>query len=271
MKNISHFKFILVILMAQSIAACSNYNSDFTNGDLELIQEKTYPISWGKDLRIKANSGDVFITSWDKSEVHIKILGNENARKKLDFNFDNSDSYVELVAESKESFPNWFRNLSLKIEIKVPEKFNTEVHTSGGDVKLNSVDGNHQLNTSGGDVTCRGFSGMMEVSTSGGDVSLNGNDAPINAHTSGGDIVLDYFGENKGIDLSTSGGDILVKLPSDFNANMELSTSGGDVSCNLTMSNASKLSGHKIVAELNNGGNELIVHTSGGDIDVKKK
>ena len=52
---------------------------------------------------------------------------------------------------------------------------------------------------------------------------------------------------------------------------MELSTSGGDVSCNLTLNNASKLSEHKIVADLNNGGNEFYAHTSGGDIDVLKK
>ena len=74
-----------------------------------------------------------------------------------------------------------------------------------------------------------------------------------------------------GIDLSTSGGDIRVKLPSNFNADMELLTSGGDVSCNLTMNNASKLSDHKIIAQLNDGGYEFVAHTSGGDIDVRKK
>jgi large exoprotein involved in heme utilization and adhesion len=71
--------------------------------------------------------------------------------------------------------------------------------------------------------------------------------------------------------LSTSGGDIQVELPADFNASMELSTSGGDVNCNLSLNNATKLSGHKIVADLNNGGMDFSVHTSGGDIDVIKK
>jgi DUF4097 and DUF4098 domain-containing protein YvlB len=198
-------------------------------------------------------------------------LGNENAKDKLNFIFDNSDSYVGLKTESKDSYSNWFSGISLKIEVKVPEMFNTKVHTSGGDINLDGVNGTGNLNTSGGDIICRDFLGSLDISTSGGDIELLGSDTPIIAQTSGGDITLDYSGENMGIDLSTSGGDITVMLPFDFNADMELSTSGGDVSCNLTMNNASKLSEHKIIAVLNNGGDEFAARTSGGDIDVRKK
>ena len=274
MKTFALFNLIFTLLLVQAITACANYNSNFINGDLKLIQEKSFPISSGKDLRIKVDGGDVNVSSWDKSEVYIKILGNENAEDEVEFKFNSSDSFVELIAESKESFFNWFRwfrNISIKIDIKVPAKFNSKIKTSGGDVKIVDVDGNQELHTSGGDITCDNFRGMIDASTSGGDVSLKGSGAQITAYTSGGDIVLDYSGENMGIDLSTSGGDIQVKLPWDFNANMKLSTSGGDVNCNLTMNNASKLSEHKISAELNNGGKEFIAHTSGGDIDVWKK
>lgn len=261
---------IILIITSQFLTACNNhfYGDD---GDLGVIKEKRFPISAGKDLNVKVNGGDVTITSWDKSEVYFKISGNDNAKEKLDFNFENNDSYVQLNVESKESFFNWFSNISLRIEIKVPGKFNTNIHTSGGDIKLARVEGNHQLNTSGGDVISKDFTGTMDASTSGGDISLKGSNSSINANTSGGDIELDYSGENMGIDLSTSGGDILVKLPESFDAAMELSTSGGDVSCNLSLNNTTKLSDSKIIADLNNGGEEFVAHTSGGDIDVRKK
>lgn len=271
MKTFAFFNLIVILFLTQPITAYSNYLSNSKSGDLKLIQEKSFPISSGKDLRIKVDGGNVNVSSWDKSEVYIKIWGNENAKDNVEFKFNSSDSFVELIAESKASFFNWFRNISIKIDVKVPSIFNTRIKTSGGDVKIVDVDGNHELHTSGGDITCDNFRGMIDASTSGGDVSLRGSGAQIIAHTSGGNIVLDYTGENMGIDLSTSGGDIRMKLPSDFNANMKLSTSGGDVNCNLTMNNASKLSEHKIIAELNNGGKELIAHTSGGDIDVLKK
>ncbi|MDZ7626687.1 MAG: DUF4097 family beta strand repeat-containing protein [Ignavibacteriaceae bacterium] len=97
------------------------------------------------------------------------------------------------------------------------------------------------------------------------------NSAQINAETSGGDIKLEYEGENKGIDLSTSGGDIEVKVVKEINASMELSTSGGDVSCSLNMSNVKKSSGSRLIGDLNGGGQKLFAHTSGGDITVSEK
>jgi len=271
MKRISLFNIIIVLLLMYTLSACHNHHYDNLNDDLNFIAEKNFPISPGNDLKIKVSSGDVMITSWDRSEVYIKVLGNDNAKEKLDFIFDNSDSYVIFETEGKGSIFNWLSGISLKIEVKVPESFNTSIHTSGGDINLGKVDGISEMHTSGGDVVCRDFLGSLDVSTSGGDISLLGGDTPIIAHTSGGDITLDYHGENMGIDLSTSGGDITVNLPFDINADMELSTSGGDVSCNLTMNNVSKLSEHKIIAQLNEGGYEFVAHTSGGDIDVMKK
>lgn len=271
MIKISMLNLVIVLILVQSLSACNGYHSAVFDDDLNLITERRFPISPGNDLRIKVSGGDVSITSWDRDEVYIKVFGNDKAEEKLDFIFDNNDSYVELETESKGSFFNWFSNISLRIEVKVPEKFNTYIHTSGGDINLDKVEGTIEMHTSGGDVVCSDFLGSLDVSTSGGDIKLNGGDTPIIAHTSGGDITLDYFGVNKGINLSTSGGDVTIRLPSDFNADMELSTSGGEVGCNITMNNASKLSDHKIVAELNDGGPGLIAHTSGGDIDVRKK
>lgn len=261
---------ILPVIISNFLTACSLHFNN-SGGDLDLIMERSFPVSEGKDLRVRGQSGDIIVTTWDKAEVYFKIFGNEKAKDRFEFNFDSDDSYVELVTESKGTFSNWFGGASLRIEVKVPEKFNAMLHTSGGDIKLAGAEGEHKLKTSGGDIDCKDFHGSLDAATSGGDINLNCSKTQVTAHTSGGDIYLDYSDENMGIDLSTSGGDITAKLPSDFNASMEISTSGGDVSCSLTMNNATKLSGHKIIADINNGGKKFYAHTSGGDIDVIKK
>ena len=74
-----------------------------------------------------------------------------------------------------------------------------------------------------------------------------------------------------GIELKTSGGDIDVRVPADFDAKALLRTSGGDVDCNLVMNNVTKLSETKIDANINKGGKPLIAETSGGDVSVYKK
>lgn len=307
-KNIT-FKAILLftILLTSSLTACHiEVNSD-GNGDLQTIQEKTFSIQPGKNLKVEASSGDVTVTTWDKSEVYIKILGNEKAKDKMEFSFNNNDDEVSVTAK-RGSFINWFSSgIKLRFEIKVPSEFNTNINTSGGDIKAGEIKGNNMLRTSGGDVWIKNTDGVLKISTSGGEINLEsnsgdmevstsggnikarefkgnisattsggdimmkGSDSKIYAETSGGDVVLEYSGENKGIDVETSGGNIQIKLPADFNATAKMYTSGGEIECELTANNAHKITSSKFEADLNNGGAELIAKTSGGDISVKKQ
>lgn len=277
--------------------------------DLSLLHEKTFATAPGKLLKVETQSGSVKIETWDKNEVHIKVYGNEKAKEKLEFKFNEEDWGVYIATKRKDSFWgfNWGHSLHVRFEIMVPKSYNTKVSTSGGnigvknlagnidgktsggDLKLYDNVGNTNVSTSGGDVTIKNnkgnthastsggnisvtdFNGDLEVSTSGGDVELKGGNAKIDASTSGGDVKLDYWGENLGIDLSTSGGDITVYLPADFSAKANLKTSGGSISCELTTNNVVKISSSRFEADLNKGGKNLTCHTSGGDIDVKKK
>lgn len=271
--NINLFKQLtlsLLITTAFTFTACGSMHFHSDN-DLQLIKEKSFEISPGKNINIDLSSGDVEVTCWNKSEVSVKIYGNEKAFKKMDFNIDGNDESIEVTGKNKSSGSSWLSNIEVKVEIKVPSKFNLDINTAGGDIKSGGINGTAHLNTSGGDVWADKFSGNLDLSTSGGDVYLFCTDAQIDAETSGGDIKLEYTGENKGIELSTSGGDIEIKLAKDFKASIDLSTSGGDVSCSLNMSNVKKSGETSLVGDLNGGGKKLNAHTSGGDIDVYEK
>ncbi len=274
---------------------------------LKLSRKKLLTYPEGKLLKLDASSGDVTIKTWDKPEVYIKILGNSKAEKKVDFSFNQTDDLVEVIADHHGSFFNWFGNgIRMKFEITLPSDFNTKIKTSGGDINLagisgeqniktsggdvaidnvngnlnistsggdittSNIKGTSDLNTSGGDIKSTNFTGNISVSTSGGSINLDGMDSKIYANTSGGDIDVNYKGENKGIELSTSGGSITIKLPEDFSASAKLSTSGGSITCSLKTNNIAKITSSKFEADLNNGGNELIAKTSGGDIEVMK-
>jgi Toastrack DUF4097 len=300
MKNIRIYLITLVTLLFVTGTFAASY--------LKVLYEKTYHISPGKELKVDASMGDVIISTWDKDAVYIKVLGNEKAEDKVDFNFDANEDRVEVSAKKEGGFFNWFgfNGISLRFEIKVPKNFNNRIYTSGGDIKLSDVTGKTHLKTSGGDlliknttgdlkastsggdiildqnkgdisittsggdIDARNFDGNLYASTSGGDVSLKGTNSKIHAETSGGDIDLQYWGTNKGIDLSTSGGDIHIKLPVDFSASVKLVTSGGEVSTDIGVNNVRKMSSHKLEGELNKGGSPLNATTSGGDIIVRK-
>lgn len=309
MKKIRPLTFIIFLfVLSGTLSACHVEIESEYNGDLETIHEKTFSIQPGKDLKVEASSGDVTVTTWNKNEVYIKILGNEKAKEKVDFSFKNNEEEVSVITKREGSFFNWFSSgIRIRFEIKVPVEFNTNVNTSGGDIMIGEIRGNNRLRTSGGDVwvkntdgilkvatsggeinlnsnsgeldvstsggdiKARDFKGDLSASTSGGDIYLRGSDSKIYAETSGGDINLDYSGVNKGINLETSGGDIQIKLPSDFNASAYMYTSGGDIECDLTANNAKRISSTRFEADLNNGGAKLVAKTSGGDISVIKQ
>lgn len=237
----------------------------------ETLHHRTFKISSGKALIVDSENGDVTITPWEKDEVEVIILGNARARDRMQFSFNASENKVEVKGTRDGSGWSWFSSLELKYEIKVPEYFNLDIHTAGGDIKAGGINGMIRLKTSGGDIWSDRCIGNIEARTSGGDINIFTTDSPVTAKTSGGDIKLEYSGKNKGIDLNTSGGDITIKLSPDIKASVDLSTSGGHVSnAEITISNATKMSRNKISGEINGGGEKLIARTSGGDVELKR-
>jgi hypothetical protein len=297
----------LVIILATTSFSCTIDYSYSDDQNLQVLQEKTFQINQGKTLKLDASSGNIEISTWDKNEVYVKISGNERAKEKVEFTFNNDENKVEVTAKTKHSFFGWSNGIRLRFDIKVPKNFNPETHSSGGNIKLEGLNGNPylktsggniyvrnssgniktntsggeirvenvsgsiKLSTSGGNISANNFKGGFDAHTSGGNIKLSGNDSKIYAETSGGDIKLDYKGVNKGIELNTSGGDIEINLPADFNAAAKISTSGGHVSCDFKGNNAVKISSSKFEADINKGGNPLYVKTSGGDIEVSKR
>ena len=297
----------LIALFSLTSLGCSYTNYDV--GDLQVIHEKTFNTTEGKRFTLKAYSGDVYITTSDEPSVYVKILGNNRAKEKVNFKFENTSDGVSVITERPDgwNFFSFGRGIKLRFEIRLPKNYNADISssggditvkdlngskelkssggdisiensngslfasTSGGDIQLSNITGDQKLKTSGGDITSMDFKGDLDASTSGGNITLKGTDSKIDASTSGGEIKLNYSGENLGINLFSSGGDIAVKLPAGFNAHADLHASGGDISCSFKGSNVTKISSSKYEADLNNGGKTLYVKTSGGDIDISQQ
>ncbi|MGD8781572.1 MAG: DUF4097 family beta strand repeat-containing protein [Ignavibacteria bacterium] len=255
------------------------------------IHEKTFDVSPGQLLELETSTGDVNIKTWSKNELYVKVLGNRKAEDKMEFDFYETSDGVKIKAEKEggwtSSWFNWGRGFDLKFIIKLPEEFNLNVrtsggdidvtnlegtaklHTSGGDIELLNYSGDASLHTSGGDIVCENSGGKLDVHTSGGDINLSSANGEVYASTSGGDIELDYTGNNEGIELKTSGGDIMVDVPSDLEADVYLKTSGGRIRCDVDGMKEMNKTKSKLSGTLNGGGKSFECKTSGGDIKVR--
>ncbi len=252
----------------------------------------------GNDIAVVAKEGsgkwtDWFGAGWNRQgRVEVRVPRNYN----IDIRTSGGDITVgALQGEARGKTSGGDIRLS---ELQGP----VDMQTSGGDIRVEQVEGNTRVNTSGGDIQVARLNGDLDAKTSGGSIHLDdvvgkvlartssGNviargvrgdselktsggdiratiDGKINAHTSGGDVTAELVGANRGISVSSSGGDLTVRVPKDTTASLNAATSGGSVRTELPVT-TTEMGDHKLTGTINGGGNPIHARTSGGSIKV---
>jgi hypothetical protein len=143
-----------------------------------------------------------------------------------------------------------------------------EVNTSGGSIKITNSKFDVTASTSGGSIKLNDTQGKIDVSTSGGSMFLNNISGSIEAKTSGGSITADIVKLEEKLILKTSGGSIEANIPAGLG--LDLNLSGDKVKTQLKgfSGNANK---GKIVGQMNGGGIQVVMSTSGGDVTLNYK
>lgn len=244
------------------------------------VRSKTFNVSKNGKLDITVRSGDIHISSWNKSQVSVTAEGIDD--EDLDrLKMSQSGNTVRVDFRPRGNWGGW-DGYHVRFDISVPSDFNIEMKTSGGDlevtgmingridgstsggdIRLESVTGTVDMSTSGGDIKVGDIKGNAELNTSGGDIDLKSVDGEADVKTSGGDIRVDRVG--KRLDAHTSGGDITI---GEVGGEANVSTSGGDVKVKKVSGNAKmKTSGGDI--NLFGASGTVEASTSGGDIELE--
>ena len=150
-------KYLVALTLIFAISLTHTFASS-NHDDKKVIKEKTFQIAEGKKISVTCDGGDIVFTPWDKSEVYVKITGNDKAAEKYDFIFESNSDEITVKAERNNGW-NWFSNSVLKLKLKFLQDFNIYTNTSGGDIKVGGVNGGIYLETSGGDIWGDRFEG----------------------------------------------------------------------------------------------------------------
>jgi len=126
-----------------------------------------------------------------------------------------------------EKFPTEHeRNIwtSVHFDFIVPQHFNLDLETKGGDVSVGNLNGELRASTAGGDIQTGDISGPVSVDTAGGDINLGNMGKQVLAQTAGGSIrVNNVHGDAR---FETSGGEITSGM---IEGSVRADTSGGDI------------------------------------------
>lgn len=305
-----------IVLAVFGSAACISHG---LLGDVQDNLQKSFQVEPGGKLTLDSDLGSVEVTSGIGNTVDIRVGRNLKANSKEEAGRILKDLNIDIHQEGKNAFvtarlkqggpfgTNWGNRIQLKFMIIVPSKYDLDLKTAGGSIRVNDLEGSlvahtsggslHlgqiagpvKAHTSGGSIHLDGGKGLVDVNTSGGSIKIGKVAGPVKAHTSGGSISVDEVmgtiqastsggsvsatisqQPESDCELSTSGGSVHVRLKRDLNLNLLAKCSGGSISTDIPLSVQGEIGKSRLESKLNQGGPQLYLHTSGGGISISE-
>ena len=256
---------ILVVFLVGGLSGCVGPQAtDYFNGEYE-ANENTV-------LKATTLNGQIEITAWDGDTVSF------NAVKKSSFDQEELDNVEINVIESENQIEIEAKYIgqrtttpSVDMNIKVPRNVTVDsATTSNGAVQISGTKGDVKATSSNGAIVIENVDGYVSATTSNGRIEVRGTTGIKDLTSSNLGIYAEVYDFQDNISISTSNGGITVYINPSLNADIDMTTSNGqitisDISLNLTISEEKHKTG-----ELGDGGNTLDIHTSNGNINLRK-
>jgi hypothetical protein len=306
----------LLVLMLAGIAGFTNRSvadSDAKAGTGPISQEievgdapsfsKALRVEPGGKLTVNVDRGEIRVGASDQDAVQIgierkvehagasdaaRILREEHVVVKQDGN------KISITAHEPSSLGGILRwrqpDLNVRYEITVPRRFEVQLKTGGGGIRVADVQGEVHVETEGGGlefegvggkvdgktegggIKARGCKGEMRIKTEGGGIRIEEFAGPrVQAMTEGGSIYADFAATPTGDSaLQTEGGSVTARLPSNAAVTLDAHTEGGGVRTEFPVQVEGQIS-DRIKGPINGGGPLLKLETQGGSIEAVKR
>lgn len=230
--------------------------------------ERSFQVEQGGSLFIDSDAGSIEVSTHNRNTIEVEV--DKRGRNADDFTITMDQSGNDLKINGKKS-GSWFSGFSLDVHYKVtvPERYDVHLRTGGGSIALDNLTGNVDAHTSGGSIRVGAINGDVDVRTSGGSIKVEEVAGNLKAHTSGGSITAKITQQpTEDSALTTSGGSVTAYLAPNIAVDLDARTSGGSVSSEIPVNGTLKQT--RIKGEINGGGPELKLATSGGSVRVKE-
>ena len=259
---------------------------------------RSFNVDYGGTLTVDTDRGSIEVTTTRAKKVTVEITRkvpfgkagdaepSANGWEDFEIKFDHSGKDVSIIAECThgKGWFGWVKYPRFHFAVTVPEKYNLDLNTAGGSIKIADLEGDVECETSGGSLHISQIKGSIYGRTSGGNITLKGSDGEadlktsgggidigqvaghIKAHTSGGSINIDEAGGE--VEVSTSGGSIHVN---ELQGTIRATTSGGSITATISRQPKSdcslKTSGGSVTVRLADGIKlDVDAKTSGGSV-----
>jgi hypothetical protein len=252
----------------------------------ENVIRRGFKVSEGGTLRLNAEVGSIKIVTGGTG-VGLEITREADGRRgeerlaehKIAFRQEGNDVIIEDDLPGRDKWRwTWNNDYEVQWNIRIPARYNVDIHTSGGSIELADIGGTVDADTSGGSISTGRLGGDAKLNTSGGSIRIGGANGTVEASTSGGSIEIgettgrvDARSSGGSIKIARSGGEVIAKTSGGgiriegAAGRVDADTSGGSIYASLTRQPTADSS------LTTSGGNVTIVLSPGigADLDAK--
>jgi len=263
----------------------------------ERIVHLSAPMPAGGLFEAQTHNGHIDITGSDVTECSLTatITGRadteENAQKlaeAVEVKLVPSGNRLTAKIEKPKLTP--YQNISISLDVTVPDKTGTDVITHNGALRIENLTGQIEGKTHNGKVTAEKLSGTVELKAHNGGVvckevtgntQLETHNGSITCEETSGDIALRTHNGNAkafyskdapavcNISAVTHNGSVRLTAPPNLSAKVECSTHNGSITTDLPITVTGKLTKTKLTGTIGKGEGKLYLETHNGSINIK--
>jgi DUF4097 and DUF4098 domain-containing protein YvlB len=235
----------------------------------------TYPVTSKPEVAVNANDGDVDVLVGSSQQVEVRVITHGwKIQDDVQVTGNASGNHIDIKVHKTSHVCFGICIHSIRVEVRVPRESDLVIHTDDGNVRAESIRGNLQFETGDGNVTLKNVEGSLHADTGDGNIDVDGRFGALNLHTGDGNIVAEVNAApaaQGGWLLRTGDGNVHLKLPGDFGAELDAHSGDGDVHVDFPGHDRDKDKDNSFRGQINGGGAVSIeVRTGDGDITVAK-
>lgn len=221
------------------------------------VREAIVPVAGMLDVDAAPN-GDIQVRGSDRTDALVRATVVANARTDADARRIVSEVRIETgggrIGASGPN-PNRDESWSVSFDVDVPRTSRLTLKTDNGGLAIDHFRGTAQF---------RGRNGAVSLRQVGGD---------IRGETANGEVTIDLDGDRwdgAGLDVKTVNGDVSIRLPERYSAELETGTVNGEVTADFPITSERRL-GRRLATTLGGGGARIRAMTTNGTVTIRRR
>ena len=237
---------------------------------------KTFALTGKSDIQVDTNDAEIRVNSAERKDIEALVItvGYKIGPDDVRVSDRQSGNHLELdVRTPSGHFGFGFHSHSVRVELTVPRESDLNLHSGDGNIRVMAVKGNLRLDSGDGELEVREGEGPLNATTRDGNVRVQGVFSALDVHTGDGNIDAEAEPGSRmtsGWVLRTGDGNVILRLPENFAAEIDAHTGDGRVDVDFPLTFNGSMRESTIRGKMNGGGPLLEIRSGDGNISLRR-